>query len=210
MWASPVWGSPRLGPVNLALIAIYFVPTWGRDALRVLLSPYSGFEDRAQAAVAIYFRGLFDLGLDGMMAVSNVLAGIKLVIAAGFVAYLIEFARALVMGRDVNRETADAVLALAVVAMLIWALPALSLDDPAVVRVYATQMMMVAGAVVVLTVERHIEHAAERETPAVTAAPMRERTPAPAIGRWAATVPERPILLTERGAVSAHEHAPSL
>src|SRR5262245_61322501 len=84
MWASPVWGAPGLGPVNLALIAFYFVPAWGKDALRVLLSPYAGFEDRTQAAVAIYFRGVFDLGLDGAMRVSDALAAIKLVIAAGF------------------------------------------------------------------------------------------------------------------------------
>jgi hypothetical protein len=197
-----------LGPVNLALIALYFIPTWGKDALKVLLSPYSGFEDRAQAAVATYFRQLFDLGLDGTMQVSNVLAGIKLVIAAGFVAYLIEFARSLVVGRDVDPKTVDAVLGLAVVAMLAWALPALGMDDPSVVRIYATQMMLVAGAVVVITVERQTEQAAD----ASAGASLSTSVPPPVVPEWSAeaALGGRAMLMAEQRLGHPNEHAPSL
>ena len=201
---------PYLGPVNLALIALYFIPTWGKDALKVLLSPYSGFEDRAQAAVAIYFRQLFDLGLDGMMQVSNVLAGIKLVIAAGFVAYLIEFARSLVVSRDVDRKTVDAVLGLAVVAMLVWALPALGMDDPSVVRIYATQMMLVAGAVVVITVERQTEHAADVGAEADARADA--IVPPRVVPEWSTEMPlgGHAMFMPEPRLGHPNEHAPSL
>ena len=89
-----------LGSVNLALLSLYFFPVWGRDAVRALISPYNGLEDRAHATAAIYFRQLFDLGFNGLAVTSHVLAGIKLVIVAAFVAYLIEFARSWVTGRD--------------------------------------------------------------------------------------------------------------
>jgi hypothetical protein len=148
--------STRLGAANLALLSVYFVPFWGRDAIRALVSPYSGFEDRAHAAAAVYFRQFFDLGLDALVRTSNVLAGIKLVIVAGFVAYAIEYARSLVTGRDVDRETVDVVLALAVAGIVIWALPAMALDEGVLVRLYATQLLMVAGAVIVVVVERQI------------------------------------------------------
>jgi hypothetical protein len=151
---------PRLGPANLALVAIYFMPVWGREAVRALRSPYNGFEDRAHAAVAAYFRDLFDFGLDGLMRTSNVLAAVKLVAAAGFVAYLIEFSRAVAVGREIDRTTADGVLVLAAATVLIWAAPLLRLDDPGLVRVAATQLMLIAGAVVVATVERHVEQTA--------------------------------------------------
>jgi hypothetical protein len=108
------------------------------------------------SAAAVYFRQLFDLGFDGLLRTANVLAGIKLVVAAGFVAYLIEFARALAMARPVNRETLDAVLALAVAAVVIWAVPALALDDAGLIRLSATQILLVAGAVVVVMAERQI------------------------------------------------------
>ncbi len=69
--------------------------------------------------------------LDGLLRVSNVLAGIKFVVAIAFVAYLIEFARALVVRREPNRETLDAVLLLASVAIVLWAWPALGSGDAA-------------------------------------------------------------------------------
>src|SRR6516225_9339469 len=101
----------RLGSVNAAIIALYFAPVWGGDGLRALISPFYGFEDQVQATAANYFRDLFDLKLAGLLLTSSVLAGLKFVIAIGFLAYLIEFARALVVGREINRETRDGILA---------------------------------------------------------------------------------------------------
>ena len=40
---------PSLGSVNLALVALYFVPVWGHDAVRALKSPFGGFEHRLSA-----------------------------------------------------------------------------------------------------------------------------------------------------------------
>jgi hypothetical protein len=166
--------SSRLGAANLAILAVYFVPTWGRDAVRALTSRYNGLEDPAHAAAASYFRQFLDLGLDGLVRTSHVLAGIKLVIAAGFVAYAIEFARSLVTGKEPDRETADVVLALALAGIAIWALPALALDDGALVRVYATQLLLVVGAVIVIVVERHIQEPHRALSRQTTAAVERE------------------------------------
>jgi hypothetical protein len=153
--------TPGLGHVNFALVSAYFVPAWGRDALRVLTSPYNGFEDRAHAVAAIYFRDVFDLGLTGLIQTSEVLAGLKLVIAAAFVAYLIEFARALVMRREPNRETVDIVLLLALATSMIWILPTLKLGDPGLVRLQATQFLLLLGAAMVIMIERHIAQSAQ-------------------------------------------------
>ncbi len=85
--------SLSLGSVNLALLSFYFFPVWGRDAVQALLSPYNGLNDRVHATAAIYFSQLFDLSFGSLVVASHVLAGVKLVIAAAFVAYIIEFAR---------------------------------------------------------------------------------------------------------------------
>jgi hypothetical protein len=45
---------------------------------------------------------LFDLGSNGLVLTSHVLAGIKLVIAGAFLAYVIEFARSLVVAREAD------------------------------------------------------------------------------------------------------------
>jgi hypothetical protein len=156
---------PALGSVNLALLSLYFIPVWGRDALRALISPYNGLDDRAHATGAIFFRYLFDLNVSGMVVVSHVLAGIKLVIAAAFVSYLIEFARAWVMRRDADRETIDVVLILAVADIMLSLIPAMAFGDAALVRLYSTQMLLVAGAITVVVVERHLSPDAETSAP---------------------------------------------
>jgi hypothetical protein len=160
---------PRLGSVNAALIALYFAPVWGGDGLRALISPFHGFEDRVHAVAAGYFRALFDFGLTGLVHTSNVLAGVKFVIAIGFLAYLIDFARAMVIGRETNRETLDAVLVLAIITLMLWAWPALGTGDAGLIRLHATQFLLLSGAMIVILVERHIE---EAKTPASAAAPF--------------------------------------
>jgi hypothetical protein len=156
--------NPGLGLVNFALVSAYFAPAWGHEALRVLTSPFNGFEDRAHAVAAVYLRDVFDLGLVGLIRASEMLAGLKLVITAAFVAYLIEFARALVMRREPDRETVDVVLLLALAAAMIWILPTLALGDPALIRLQATQFLLLFGAAIVIMIERHIAHSAQ--TPA--------------------------------------------
>ena len=158
---------PRLGSVNAALVSLYFALVWGGDGLRALTSPYNGFEDRLHATAAIYFRQLFDFGLDGLIRTANVLAGIKFVIAVAFVAYLIDFTRALIMRREPNRETLDVVLLLASAALMLWAWPALGAGDGGLIRVHATQFLLLTGAMIVILVERHLEErepAASRST----------------------------------------------
>jgi len=147
----------RLGAANAALVSLYFAPVWGSQAMRAMTSPFSGFEDRAHAVAAGYFRALFDLDLDGLVRTANVLAAIKFVIAIGFVAYLIDFARALVIGREPNRETLDGVLALAAGAIMLWAWPALAAGEGGLIRGHATEFLLLSGAMIVLLVERHIE-----------------------------------------------------
>ena len=158
---------PRLGSLNAAIVALYFAPVWGADGLRALISPFHGFEDRVHAVAASYLREIFDLGLNGLMHTSSVLAGLKFVIAIGFLAYLIDFARALVVGRDVNRETLDLVLVFAVVTLMLWAWPALGSGDPALIRLHATQFLLLSGALIVIMIERHVEEAKASEPAAI-------------------------------------------
>jgi hypothetical protein len=164
---------PRLGAVNAALVSLYFAPVWGGEALRAMISPFSGFDDRLHATAASYFRAMFDLNLDALMRLSSSLAVLKFVVAAGFVAYLIEFARALAVGRDPNRETLDVVLLLAGLTLMLWAWPALRSGDAALIRVEATQFLMLTGAMIVLMIERQMDeiHPATSADPAFAGRP---------------------------------------
>jgi hypothetical protein len=186
---------PGLGLVNFALVSAYFVPAWGHDALHVLTSPYNGFEDRAHAVAAIYFRDVFDLGLAGMIRTSEMLAGLKMVMAAAFLAYLIELARALATRREPNRQTVDVVLLLALATSLLWIVPTVTLGDAGLVRQQATQFLLLVGAAVVITIERHIAAATQPGTADMASAARAEPAAAPAHPhggtQWGAVAPSR-------------------
>jgi hypothetical protein len=162
---------PRLGAVNAALISLYFAPVWGIEAVRALTSPYCGVEHHGQALAASYFRTLFDLSQDGMLQASTMLAGIKLVVSAAFVAYLIDFARALVVGREPDRDTLDAVLVLAGAAIMLWGWPALRSGEADLIRVQATQFLLLTSAMIVILLERQMAEGAAVARPAL---PSRE------------------------------------
>jgi hypothetical protein len=163
---------PRLGSVNAAIVALYFAPVWGRDGLRALTSPFHGFEDRVHAVAAGYYRELLDFNLNGLMYTADVLAAVKFVIGMGFFAYLIDFARALVMGREANRETLDLVLVLASIAFMLWAWPALGSGDPSLIRLHATEFLLLSGAMILIVIERHVEESEMSRPESMPAAPQ--------------------------------------
>jgi hypothetical protein len=148
-------GAVTLGSVNLALVSLYFVPVWGREAVRVLMSPLHGLEQRVHASATIYIGELFNWGFSGLALTSSVLAGVKLVIAAAFAVYLIEFVRSWMTGRDTDPETTDVALILGAVGIAACVLPA-ALGDPTLVRLSATQTLLFAGAIMIVAIERRI------------------------------------------------------
>jgi hypothetical protein len=153
--------NPGLGLTNFALVSAYFVPAWGHAALRVLTSPYNGFEDRAHSVAAIFVRNLFDFGLTGLIRTTEFLAGVKMVVVAAFVAYLIEFARAVATRREPDRGTVDIVLLVALCTCGLWIVPTLQLGDPGLIRQQATEFLLLIGAAIVILAERQIEPAAQ-------------------------------------------------
>ena len=167
---------PTLGPYNLALAACYFAPVWSSEAVRALTSPYAGLTDPMHAGAAIRLRALLGLAPEQLSDVASYLAAFKLIVVAALVAYVIEFSRSVLTARAPDRATTNAVLALAVAAVAIWIMPALAFDPAAATHAHVAQLLLVAGALIVITIERHIEEMA----PATTPEPSAEAgTPAP-------------------------------
>jgi chromate transport protein ChrA len=147
----------RLAPYNLALVACYAAPTWGAEAIKALTSPYGGLVDPVHAAAALRLRIILKLAPERLLDVASWLAAFKLVVVAALLAYIIEFGRALLSDRAPDRATTDAVLVLAVAAVALWIMQAIVFDPAAVTEAHVAQLLLVAGALIVSTIERHIE-----------------------------------------------------
>jgi hypothetical protein len=168
---------PNLGPYNLALAACYFAPVWGWEAIGALTSPYGGLTDPVHAGTAIRLSRLLDLAPEQLLDVASYLAAFKLVVVASLVAYVIEFSRAIVADRAPDRATTNTVLALAVAAALIWIMPALAFEPASATHAHVAQLLLVAGALIVITIERHIEEMAAAAGPAEANAEAGTPTP---------------------------------
>jgi len=163
--SGPNLGS-NLGPYNLALAACYFAPVWGWEAIAALTSPYGGLTDPVHAGAAIRLSGLLDLAPEQLLDVATYLAAFKLVAVASLVAYVIEFSRAIVAGRAPDRATTNTVLVLAVATVGFWIMPALAFEPVSATPAHVAQLLLVAGALIVITIERHIEEMAVAAGPA--------------------------------------------
>jgi hypothetical protein len=172
--------APRLGPYNLALAACYFAPVWTSEAIGALTSPYVGLTDPIHAGAAIRLRGFLGFAPERLFDVASCLAAFKLVVVASLVAYVIEFSRAIVANRAPDRATTNTVLVLAVAAVAIWIMPALAFEPAAATHAHVAQLLLVAGALIVITIERHLEEIAAAAAPVTRTRPSAEAgTPAP-------------------------------
>ncbi len=143
---------PSIGQFNVALIALYVIPVWGRDAARVFISSVYGLDDRAHLVASAFYMRLFNL--HGLPQVATVLAGLKLIMATVFLAYVIDVLRGVAIGRQEDQATLGAALVAAIAGILVFALPFYLGGHGDLVRLQATQFLMVMGAVIVCLTER--------------------------------------------------------
>lgn len=176
-----------LGSINAIFVSAYFVVAWGREVLEALMSRLYGLEDNATLTAAIFYRRLVDPVPGDLTNAAAILIAIKLVMVSAFVAALVSYARTTIVGRESDRETIDSALILAVAGLIIWILPALATSDTETIRICATQFLLIAGAVVLLLVERGDEpqsvEARTRLREIVRRASVRRLTPASAVAR---------------------------
>jgi len=122
-----------------------FVPL-GHDRAAGAHLPYNGFEDRGHAVAAVIFVTSSTRAV-GLIRYPDA-ASWKMVIAAAFVAYLIEFARALAMRREPNRgRRRRAAARFSDRRHLDSADP--DAGDPDLIRLQATQFLLLVGAAIV-------------------------------------------------------------
>jgi len=151
---------PSVGHFNIALVAIYVVPLFGLQAVQALTSQVYGLDQPDMLAVATFYRQAFDLDPGGLAAVASTLAGIKLVIASLFLAVLVDFLRGIQSEEGSDGATIDAALLFGAIGIAAWAIPAYYSGSTEVFRLHATHVLMVAGAVVLVAMERLLPRSA--------------------------------------------------
>ncbi len=143
----------RIGTVNGVLLACYFVPVWTAAALKIVVFPLRGMFERANIAPSLYFVDYFQLHALGTVRMAWLLALGKLAVVAFFALFAMLSLRAS-LRRDGG---ADEVIGLALVLGVIISLASMAMasavNEPAALRLHATESLMLLGGLIVLAVD---------------------------------------------------------
>ena len=144
----------RIGSINGALLAAYFIPAWTMVAFNIFVAPVHGLYERPSVAVALFLSD--ELQMSGMSTVRAawLLALGRLTVVAFFAIYL----ALLAIPRTRRSGSSDEALgiALAIGSLISFAsmVMASKVGEMAALRLHATELLLLLGAAVVLVIER--------------------------------------------------------
>lgn len=144
----------RIGSVNGALLAAYFIPAWTMVALNIIVAPVHGLYERPSVAVALFLSD--QLQMSGMSTVRAawLLALGRLTVVAFFAIYLALLAIPRTRKSGASDEALGIALAIGSLISFVSMVMASKVGEMAALRLHATELLLLLGAAVVLVIER--------------------------------------------------------
>lgn len=137
----------------VVLIALYFMLSWGYDALQVLTSPSYGLEDVWRSQFLFGIGRLFDLGPVGLVKLAAFFGTLKLAVACICALHIADRVRCF-MRRQPNSEILEGGLILVVVISIISVGPASWTHSIDLMREHTYQLLFAALATGLCIFER--------------------------------------------------------
>jgi hypothetical protein len=144
----------RIGSVNGALLAAYFIPAWTVVAFNIMVAPVHGLYERPSVAVALFLSD--QLQMSGMSTVRAawLLALGRLTVVAFFAIYLALLAIPRTRKSGASDEALAIALAIGSLISFVSMVMASKVGEMAALRLHATELLLLLGAAVVLVIER--------------------------------------------------------
>lgn len=157
----------RIGSVNGALLAAYFIPAWALVAFNIVVSPVHGLYERPSVAVALFLSDHLDMAGMSTVRAAWLLALGRLTVVAFFAIYLVLLCIPRVRRSSGSDEALGIALAIGRLISFASMVMASKVGEMAALRLHATELLLLLGAAIVVVIEK----------PA--AAPKRVETAAP-------------------------------
>lgn len=143
----------RISSLSGVLIACYFIPTWTIIAWRIVTSPVHWFYDRPNVSLAFYVSDYLELAATGTVRAAWLLALGRLTVAAFFAIFLVLVFRPKIRKSGGSNEALSIALGIGSVISFAMMLMASKVGETEAMRLHATELLMMLGAVVVLALE---------------------------------------------------------
>jgi hypothetical protein len=156
----------RISSFNGALLAAYFIPTWTIIAFKMMISPIHGFYEPPNISVALFVSDYLQLGGIGTVRAAWLLALGRLTVVAFFAFFVALISRPAVRKTGGCDEALGMALGIGSLISFASMVMAAHFGEAAALRLHATELLLLLGTAIVLTVERPVEPQA---TPATRA-----------------------------------------
>jgi hypothetical protein len=159
----------RISSASGVLLACYFIPTWTIIAFRMMASPIHWFYDRPNVSLAFFVSDYLQLAATGTVRAAWLLALGRVTVAAFFAIFLVLVFRPKIRKFGGSDEALSIALGIGSVISFALMLMASKVGEVESLRLHATELLVMLGAVVVLAIEgpvraRVAESAAGAET----------------------------------------------
>jgi len=154
----------RISSLSGVLLACYFIPTWTIIAWRIVTSPVHWFYDRPNVSLAFYVSDYLELAATGTVRAAWLLALGRLTVAAFFAIFLVLVFRPKIRKSGGSNEALSIALGIGSVISFAMMLMASKVGETEAMRLHATELLMMLGAVVVLALELPARQPASEST----------------------------------------------
>jgi hypothetical protein len=151
----------RISSFNGVLLAAYFIPTWTIIAFNIMASPVHGLFDRPSIAVALFISDHLHLTSVGAVRAAWLLALGRLVVVAFFAIFVVLAFSPRIRKFGGCNEALSIALGIGCLISFVSMVLASLAGEAEALRLHASELLVMVGTVVVLTLERPAEYQAE-------------------------------------------------
>ncbi|WP_441237071.1 hypothetical protein [Bradyrhizobium sp. 930_D9_N1_4] len=144
----------RIGSVNGALLAAYFIPAWTLVAFNIMVAPVHGLYERPSVAVALYLSDHLQMaGMDTVRAAWLLALG-RATAVTFFAIHLVLLCIPRTRKNGGSDEALGIALAIGIIISFASMLMASKVGELAALRLHATELLLLLGAAIVVVIER--------------------------------------------------------
>lgn len=143
----------RIGSINGALLAAYFIPAWALVAFNIFEAPVRGLYERPSVAVALFLSDHMQMAGMSTVRAAWLLALGRLTVAAFFAISLVLLSLPRTRRSGGSDEALGIALAIGSLISFVSMVMASQVGEMAALRLHATELLMLLGGAIVLVIE---------------------------------------------------------
>src|SRR5690349_2794400 len=144
----------RIGSINGALLAAYFIPVWGMISYDIMFAPVHALYDQANISAALFVSDHLQIAGMNLVRTAWLLALLRFAALAFFAVFLVMLCWPSTRKNGGCDEALGMALFIGSLISFACMIMASQVGETGALRLHATELMLMLGAAVVLVLER--------------------------------------------------------